>query len=75
MFGPQYDTEHHPPFITGAANASSGSWGDVVRVFPAQVGVTDSGRRSGGGSHINVEETFARYEVLRLLVETHPDWL
>ena len=73
-----YDSAHHPLSTTGASDASSSSWAGVVH-----------GTRSSGevfraaadfpaewvSSHINVKETFALYEVLRLLVEARPDFL
>ena len=71
-----YDSAHHPLSITGATDASSSSWAGVVR------GTSGSGEvfRAAAdfpvewvSSHINVNETFALYEVLRLLVEARPD--
>ena len=73
-----YDAAHHALSISGATDASSTGWGGVVRgpsgsveVFRAAADFPTEWLRS----HINVKETFALYEVLRLLVEAHPDFL
>ena len=66
-----YDATHHSIKLIGATDASSSRWSGIVRRpsksfssfkaavdFPAEwIGV-----------HINVKETFALHEVLRLLV-------
>lgn len=76
--GSWYDAAHHPLSITGTTDASFTSWAGVVR------GTLDSGSVIRAAAyfpsewvrpHIKVKETFALYEVLRLLVETRPDIL
>ena len=73
-----YDSAHHPLSTTRASDASSSSWAEVIhgtlgseKVFRAAADFP----AEWVSSHINVKETFALYEVLRLLVETPPDFL
>ena len=73
-----YDSAHHPLTITGATDASSSSWAGVVRGTPGSGEVFRAAADFPAewvSSHINVKETFALYEVLRLLVKARPDFL
>ena len=73
-----YDATHNSLKLTGATDASSSGWGGIVwgpfkyfNVFKQAAGfsaeLTDV--------HINVKETVALHEVLRLLVAQYPDHL
>ena len=73
-----YDATHHSIKLTGATDASSSGWGGIVRgpfksfsVFKAAADFP----AEWIDVHINVKETFALHEVLRLLVAQHPDHL
>ena len=71
-----YDSAHHPLSITGATDAFSSSWAGVVRGTPGSGEVFRAAANFPAewvSSHVNVNETFSLYEVLRLLVEARPD--
>ena len=68
-----YDPTHHSIAITGATDASSQGWGGVVRsplLVSAKVfRATADFPPDLAQVHINIKETFALHEVLRLLVD------
>ena len=73
-----YDVTHHLIKLAGATNASLSGWGGIVRgpfkyfsVFKAAADFP----AEWIDVHINVEETFALHEVLRLLVAQYPNHL
>ena len=75
---PWYSAAHHARPISGTTDASSSGWEGVVKrpfgsieVFRAAADFSPEGVHT----HINVKETFALYEVLRLRVQDHPDVL
>ena len=73
-----YYSSHYPLSTTGASDASSSSWAGVVHGTPGSGEAFRAAADFPAGwvsSHINVKETFALYEVLRLLVEARPDFL
>ena len=73
-----YDATHHSIKLTGVTDASSSGWGGIVRgpfkSFSALMEVADLPAELID-EHINVKETFALHEVLRLLVTQYPDHL
>ena len=75
---PWYDVTRHVLTISGATNASSQAWGGLIRepfgafsVFKA----TADFPAAWHNAHINVKETFALHEVLKLTRTTHPGCL
>ena len=71
---PLYDATRHVLTITGATDASSQVWGGLIRglfgaffVFKAAADFPAAWHNA----HINVKETFALYEVLKLATTTH----
>ena len=73
-----YDASPHSIKLTGATDASSSGWSGIVRgpfkpfsVFKAAAHLP----AEWIDVHINVKETFALHEVLRLLVAQCPDHL
>ena len=73
-----YDATHHSIKLTGATDASSSGWGGIVRgpfkscsVFKA----AEDFPAEWIDVRINMKETFALHEVLRLLVAQYPDHL
>ena len=75
---PWYDANRHIMTITGATDASSQAWGGLIRgpfgalsVFKAAVDFPAAWHNA----HINVKETFASHEVLKLSTTAHPDSL
>ena len=73
-----YDPAHHSIAITGATDASSQGWGGIVR-SPHKSGKEFRAAADFppdfAQAHINVKETFALHEVLRLLVDNQPEYL
>ena len=73
-----YDLAHRALSTTGSPDASSSSWAGVVHGTPGSgevFRVAADFTAEWVSSHINLKETFALYEVLRPLVEEHPDFL
>ena len=71
-----YDSSHHPLSITGATDASSRAGRELYVELLAQMSRAAADFPTEWvSSHISVKETFALYEVLRLLVEACPDFL
>ena len=75
---PWYDATRHVLTISGATDASSQAWGGLVRgpfgafsVFKAAADFPAAWHNA----HINVKETFALHEVLKLVITTHPGCL
>ena len=70
--------QHTMPYPFQEQHASSTGWGGVVRGPSGSVEVFRAAAdfpTEWLHSHINVKETFALHEVLRLLVEARPDFL
>ena len=72
---PCYDATRHVLTISGATDASSQAWGGLIRgsfgaltVFKAAADFPAVWHNA----HINVKETFALHEVLKLATTTHP---
>ena len=57
--------------ITGATNVSSQAWGGLIRWSFGAFSADDFSTK-WYNAHINVKETFALYEVLKLVTTTHP---
>ena len=75
---PSYDATRHVLTITGATDASSQAWGGLIRgpfgaFFAFKVAADFSAERHN--AHINIKETFALHEVLKLVTTTHQDCL
>ena len=75
---PWYDATRHVLTISGATDASSQAWGGLITgsfgafiVFKATAGFPAAWHNA----HINVKETFALHEVLKLATTTHPGCL
>ena len=75
---PWYDATRHVLTISGATDASSQAWGGLIRgsfsafsVFKAAADFPAAWHNA----HINVKETFALHEVLKLATTTHPGYL
>ena len=75
---PWYDATQHVLTISGAKDASSQAWGGLIRgpfgassVFKAAADLPAAWHNA----HINVKETFAPHEVLKLATTTHPGCL
>ena len=75
---PRYDATRHVLTISGATDASSQAWGGLIRgsfgaftVFKAAADFPAAWQNV----HINVKETFALHEVLKLATATHPGYL
>ena len=75
---PWYDATRHTLTISGATGASSQAWGGLIRgpfgafsVFKAAADFPAAWHNV----HINVKETFALHEVLKLATTTHPGCL
>ena len=75
---PRYDATRHVLTISGATEASSQAWGGLIRgpfgmfsVFKAAADFPATWHKA----HINVKETFALHEVLKLATTTHPGCL
>ena len=73
-----YDATRHVLTISGATDASSQAWGGLIRgpfgafsVFKVAADFLAAWRNA----HINVKETFALHEVLKLATTTHPGCL
>ena len=72
---PWYDATRHVLTISGATDASSQAWGGLIRglfgafsVFKAAADFSAAWHNA----HINIKETFALHEVLKLATTTHP---
>ena len=73
-----YDATHHSIKLTGATDASSSGWGGIVQGPFKSISVFKAAADFPAewiDVHINVKETFALHEVLRLLVAQYPDHL
>ena len=73
-----YDATYHSTKLTGATDASSSGWGGIVRGPFKSFSVFKAAADFAAvwiDVHINVKETFALYEVLRLLVAQYPEHL
>ena len=75
---PWYDATRHVLTISGATDVSSQAWGGLIRgsfgafsVFKAAADFPAAWHNA----HINVKETFALHEVLKLATTTHPGCL
>ena len=75
---PRYDATRHILTISGATDASFQAWGGLIRgafgafsVFKAAADFPAAWHNA----HINVKETFALHEVLKLATTTHPGCL
>ena len=75
---PWYDATRHVLTISGATDASSQAWGGLIRgpfgafsVFKAAADFPAAWHNA----HINVKQTFALHEVLKLATTTHPGCL
>ena len=75
---PWHDATRHVPTITGATDASPQAWGSLIR---RPFGTVSLFRAAADFSvewynvHINVKETFALHEELKLATTTHPSCL
>ena len=72
---PWYNATRHVLTISGTTGASSQAWGGLIRgpfgvfsVFKAAADFPAAWHKA----HINVKETFALHEVLKLATTTHP---
>ena len=73
-----HDATHHLIKLTGATDASSSGWGGISRGPFKSFVVLKAAKYfpvEWIDVHINVKETFALHEVLRLLVAQYPDHL
>ena len=75
---PWYDATRYVLTISGATDASSQAWGGLIRgpfgtfsVFKAAADFPAAWHNA----HINVKETLALHEVLKLVTTTHPGCL
>ena len=73
-----YDATHHSIKLTGVTDVSSSGWGGIVRGPFKSLSVFKAAADFPAewiDVHINMKETFALLEVLRLLVAQYPDHL
>ena len=71
---PWHDATRHVLTITGATDASSQAWGGLIREPFGTVSLFRAATEFPAeryNAHINVEETFALHEVLKLATMTH----
>ena len=75
---PWYDATRHVLTISGATDASSQAWGGLIRGPSVAFSVFKTAAdlpAAWHNAHINVKETFALHEVLKLATTTHPGCL
>ena len=75
---PWYDATRHVLTIPGATDASSQAWGGLIRGLFGAFSVFKAAAdfpAAWHNTHINVKETFALHEVLKLATTTHPGCL
>ena len=73
-----YDATRHVLIILGATDASSQAWGGLIRGPFGAFSVFQAAANFPAAWHnaqINVKETFALHEVLKLATTTHPGCL
>ena len=75
---PWHDATRHVPTITGSTDASTQAWGGLIRRLFGTVSLFRAPADFSAewyNAHINVKESFALHEVLRLATTTHPSCL